>query len=318
MDELTLLRATRSEIPEPSLDDLEAGLARLEQRMSRRRPSARRRLVPVAAVAAAAAVAVIVGQSTVAVQSASAVSVLRAAATNTIRTADPTIGPGQFLEVKTLGHTTVVSGDDRWMRPMTQEVFIPQNASAEWILVSTEGKPDWFANPESRVAALDSWAAKDPSSLTTELRAKDGAFFGSPWQQFDVATLPRDPQALLDWFERYNNGGGASRDEENWENMVQLLRSGIPADLRAALYQALALIPGVTVGDRAATLDGRTGIAIGRTETLRGDRQEIIVDPDTGQLIGYRDVVTLPVFGYPVGDVISSTSVTTTVVDSAP
>jgi RNA polymerase sigma-70 factor (ECF subfamily) len=46
-----------------------------------------------------------------------------------------------------------------------------------------------------------------------------------------------------------------------------LLRTGlVPADLRASLYKAAALIPGVTITDTQATLDGRTGIATGRVE----------------------------------------------------
>jgi hypothetical protein len=173
-----------------------------------------------------------------------------------------------------------------------------------------------FFGTDAKQKVLSGWEANHQPEL---VHAVNGEFYGDPWQQFDIPTLPRDPQALLDWFDRYNNGGGASRAEENWENMVELLRSGIPADLRASLYKALALLPGVSVGDRTATLDGRTGVAIGRTEWLRGgDRKEIVVDPSTGQLIGEREISLLPVSGFTAGEVIGSTSVTTTVVNSAP
>ena len=102
--------------------------------------------------------------------------------------------------------------------------------------------------------------------------------------------------------------------------IADTLRTGVvPADLRAALYKAAAGIPGVRISDRAATLDGQTGIAFGRAES-NGIRQEIIIDPVTAQVIGEREVLlrdnVLP--GAPVGESIGRTTVTTTVVDSAP
>jgi hypothetical protein len=60
----------------------------------------------------------------------------------------------------------------------------------------------------------------------------------------------------------------------------------LPADLRTALYQAMTHIPGVeiTVG---VTLGGRTGTAIGLTMGRAG-REEIVIDPADGSLIGRR------------------------------
>jgi hypothetical protein len=89
--------------------------------------------------------------------------------------------------------------------------------------------------------------------------------------------------------------------------------------MRAALYKAAAGIPGVTITDRAATLDGHTGVAFGRDEG-NGVRQEIIIDPSTGLLIGERQVLlkdgVLP--GVRAGESMGWTAVTTTVVNSAP
>jgi hypothetical protein len=76
----------------------------------------------------------------------------------------------------------------------------------------------------------------------------------------------------------------------------------------------------VQVIDQEATLDGRTGVALGRLDTVNGTRQEIIVDPDSGQVIGEREVVPNgdTAYGIPAGGVIGWTAVTLSVVDSAP
>lgn len=69
-------------------------------------------------------------------------------------------------------------------------------------------------------------------------------------------------------------------------------RTGVvPADLRAALYKAAALIPGVTVGDRQAKVDGKTGIAIGIPSPDGVARTDIIIDPTSGLMIGEQDVL---------------------------
>ena len=53
------------------------------------------------------------------------------------------------------------------------------------------------------------------------------------------------------------------------------------------------MIPGVTVTEGQANLDGRTGVAIGRLEEGPAKtRQELIIDPETGLLIGERSVLT--------------------------
>ncbi|WP_160669330.1 hypothetical protein [Pseudarthrobacter sp. ATCC 49987] len=97
------------------------------------------------------------------------------------------------------------------------------------------------------------------------------------------------------------------------------LRTGvIPADLRAAFYKAAAFIPGVTVVDKQATIDGRTGIAIGIPSPDGGSRQETIIDPTTGLMIGERNVLLKDYPGFPAGTVMTWTSVRTSVVNTAP
>ena len=91
----------------------------------------------------------------------------------------------------------------------------------------------------------------------------------------------------------------------------------MPADLRAALFGALALIPGVRQVDDSVNLEGRHGVAV--TMSGRGDsRAELIFDPDSGDVIGEREVVlrdgVLP--GARAGMVLEYTAVTRAVVDA--
>ncbi|HEX8518621.1 MAG TPA: hypothetical protein VF667_03420, partial [Pseudonocardia sp.] len=69
---------------------------------------------------------------------------------------------------------------------------------------------------------------------------------------------------------------------------TDFLKTGAaPPDLRAALYRALAKVPGLAVTDGAAEVDGRRGTALGITDP-DGNRLEMIVDPRTGAFLGTR------------------------------
>jgi len=158
------------------------------------------------------------------------------------------------------------------------------------------------------------------------LRARGGAFYESlapgqkVAQEYEVEKIPRDPGALRDYFYNSYVGGSLSIDENVWKRMTELLSTGgIPADLRAALYKVMALVPGVKIIDSEANLDGRTGVALGRTDAARPSTSlEVIIDPNTGLLIGERHVSLLKDGVVPAGTTTSWTSVETNVVDFAP
>lgn len=114
-------------------------------------------------------------------------------------------------------------------------------------------------------------------------------------------------------------GGSASADEDAMVRISDILRTGLaPADKRAALFRALALIPGVEVTKQQATLNGQIGVALGRQDPSRDSQPEIIVDPKTGNMIGERDVLTKSRGDIPSGTVIESTSLSVSIVNSAP
>jgi RNA polymerase sigma-70 factor (ECF subfamily) len=157
------------------------------------------------------------------------------------------------------------------------------------------------------------------------LRANAGAFYGNEPTVIigtplkDAGSLPKDPRALLDLIYERTKGAGKSPESEAFVTIADGLRTGVvPADLRAALYKAAALIPGVTVTDRQATIDGRNGVAIGIASSDGVTRTDVIIDPASGSVIGEQDVLLKDYPGSPAGTVTTWTSVRTSVVDSAP
>jgi hypothetical protein len=257
-----------------------------------------------------------------------AADALHAAALRTVEVVDPVVGPGQYLRVETRAmHTT--RGDDGFFQTLdTERLYLPADRDDAWVLQRLAPEPHSGTTAAAREQAEelhdDLVAADGPDG---ELLRADGGRFsgGKPLDASDdeLASLPRDPERLLDRIRELTRGAGRSAEGQALVWIADTMRSGtVPADLRAALLDAAALIPGVTVTERQATLDGRTGIAIGRYESADRTRQDIIIDPATGQVIGEREVQVeenrADAGAFPARSTISWTSVTTSVVDEAP
>lgn len=133
----------------------------------------------------------------------------------------------------------------------------------------------------------------------------------SPTTEF-LQRLPRDPQVLLDRLREDNPGSWFGP----FNAAVTALRTTlVPAELRAAFYRALVALPGVSIDEDVANVDGHASVAIvhdaGRTRT------ELMVDPVDGQFAGERDTLRADSrCGLRAGTVISSTAVRTAVVDA--
>ena len=129
-----------------------------------------------------------------------------------------------------------------------------------------------------------------------------------------VAGLPRDPERLFDRLRNDTDGHGRDPDQEVLVYAADALRSGLlPADLRAAIYRALTRLPSLKITERAATLDGRTGTALG--VTAAGQRQEIVIDPETGVFIGERERLSEEMEGVRAGTMTGSSTVTYGIAD---
>lgn len=320
MDELTLLRSTRDDSLAPGQERLARGRAALFEHMSATdtlslrsgvRLAARRKMTWIAAAAAAASAgALLVGPVSLGVQSAHAAGVLRSAADGSAQAGLLMPADGEYLRARTharwMGCETTDDPAVGACTPNHQvlDVYMPVDASQEWVLYR-----DWG---EQRGAFGD-------ASIETT-RALDGRFYGSPWLRYDLDDLPTDGSAAYAWFDARYAGGSVSRDEDNFRRIAEVLASGlVPDSQRAALLEALAMVPGVTARDGVANLDGVTGVAIGRDEPLRfGERHEIIIDPTTGLVIGERLLLGTAWFGMGAFEELELTAIETSVATQAP
>jgi hypothetical protein len=261
-----------------------------------------------------------------------AVKELNVAADN-IEANDEPLRPGQYRYIAT--HAWWMSYADTGGKPFAYlaenllETWVPANEKDDWLWRrDVTGARKWVVgnDADARAAGLD---VDMPAWPEGEWRAPCGDWFAKEegrepcrdegsWQtpnEAFMASLPRDPEALYQRLRADTEGRGKNPDLEMLVYTADLLRSGlVPADLRAALYRALAKVPGVVITEGVANLDGRKGTAFGVSGG--GQRDEVIIDRATGLFIGERKVSEVAGGGLPAGTVSEYTAVETAVVDA--
>ncbi|XAS68613.1 CU044_5270 family protein [Micrococcaceae bacterium Sec5.7] len=351
MNDLQLLREMRSDIGSAPPATLARGRTKLMAKVgsasrpqsitSTRAPATvspirvRRRIV-MASAAAAFLVGAIVAADVVLPNrpgaTAEAAEVLNNAAAATIQTSDPVVGPGQYLKIETTAvygaSSGGIGGSVSWLEKTGGQVYVPADREGEWVWNREDRVPIQFSSEAAKAVEAEIRKAQPTEGrplLVGILRAPRGAFYGNEQTVVkgtpltEASSLPRDPRALLDVIYERTKGSGKSPEIEAFVTIADGLRSGVlTADVRAALYKAAALITGVTVVDKQATVDGRTGTAIGIPSPDGGSRQELIIDPASGLVIGERNVLQKDYPDNPAGTVMSWTSVRTSVVNAAP
>lgn len=308
MNELDTLRALRDAVKAPTPTQLAPAAAALNRTMTGSPRDRCRRRVPwiLGAVAGVAALTLATGNAAIAAESKRTGSLLQIVAGETIKFSDP--DPGQFLLARTHAkwptETTRPDGSlARGVSEQVLEVYKPADPNEDWVFYRE-------------------WNGQDEEATDAELlRALDGDFY-SDYQsaEFYLDDIPHSSgREALAYFDARYFGGNSSRDEDNFDRITDVLTTGlVSAQLRAALFEGLARIPGVSSTADVPNLAGQKGVAIGRTEILRGgERTEIIVDPDTGLVIGERTLRTFAAFGFGVNEVIASTAVETRVVEES-
>jgi hypothetical protein len=208
-----------------------------------------------------------------------------------------------------------------YLREIISEQWVPADRSQEWLLRSkSTGVRKWILGSDADLKAMGDplTTAEQPS----ESRGKCGDYHLPPgqrpcerpggWQnptaEF-VNSLPTDPHKLYDRLRADTKGHGRDPDLEMVVYVADAISSGlVPARIRANLYRALALVPALEISERNANLAGRTGIALGVDRT--GTKQELIIDPVTGQVIGGRQTITQGMGSIPMGTVIAFSSMT--------
>lgn len=342
MDDLTLLRSIRSEPDEREADAVENGRRKLLLHIATSSGTAakpRRNWAwpTVASVVAATAVGVLVVGNVVGFgswrgsASPAAAETLEQAAITALETSDPVVKPGQYLAVSTTAAyersawVTAEASDGEqnslgyFLGSQDHTLYIPADPSAVWVWEREASIPVQTFGPLSEEAAAQSddgpWAQKQ---VWTARGGSWGDGGPSPtadsWRQ-----LPTEPSSLLEHIEAVTKGQGSAPEHQVIVWIADALRTGtVPADVRANLYRAAALLSGVAIVTDEVNLDGRTGVAIGIAAGDGGERTEIIIDPRDGQLIGEQVVTLVPHGEIPAGTAIARTAVTTTVVDRPP
>lgn len=307
-----------------------------------RQPRWGRRIWLAAGVAAAVAAALILptvpwGGSTPAASAAAAQALNQAADATTIHAKDEALKPGQYQYFETDAwymNTTAMASSGSGSSAGPTPIFValahtksqrwsPADWTGTWLERRTDtGERKWIVGSEADAKK----AGMDPTDRPTaepdyrgtcqsyfqNVCAGDGNWQGptKPW----IAALPRDPDQLYDRLAADAQGHGINDTAEMLVYATDALREGLlPADLRAALYRAMARIPGIEIVDSAANLDGQVGVAFAIEDGIR--RSETIIDPKTGAFIGERDVLTGNSDGIPAGTVAGYTAVHTAVVD---
>ncbi|MEV4688229.1 CU044_5270 family protein [Microbacterium sp. LWH3-1.2] len=363
MDELSLLRRARTDIPERTPDQIAHGRAALFTAIEDESPfgivdpaeraattatvkPVKRRRRRVAAwtsfsvLGASALTITLVAVNVVGVPGVevgadpAAASVLGSAAAATLQFSDPVVGAGQYMRVQTdalyLGQGNVPGDPETpaaFLENAHDELYVPANQEDEWVWVRCVRTLAETFGPESEAFAAQ--VAEDQAKYDADIIrrfpagvAPSGLINGygnGTTTSDDYDALPSDPTQLLQAIYEVNGETGPSRDGQAFEWIVTTLRGGtVPAEFRAALYKATAEIPDVTVTEGQATLNGKTGVAIGRLEPSSNTRRDIIIDPATGRFIGEREIAVDGWPGVPGNTIMASTAVTTTVADAAP
>jgi hypothetical protein len=136
----------------------------------------------------------------------------------------------------------------------------------------------------------------------------------------DTSKLPTEGKALrlateaneLDFtgFNHIAKGAPSLDPQQTTEELFNVLQEGFPTpQLQAAIFDALAELPGITVDREATDGLGRDGDAI-KTKVSHGVSSEYLFDPETGELLAQRSTLVDPtVVPYlaevPAGTVIS-------------
>lgn len=277
----------------PSLTDAKLAEARQEllreaarERRTPARKSVRRRLVEgsvvVAGLAAAALVAGLV--LTPPHPDPAAAAVLRQAADVTINAVDTTLTNGQYLRIADTSTSSGVAnaGDGKATAPghSSLVLYIPADRANDWFLQVSplSGGPERVERLPGGEDTPRPPAERDKGRFTTAI---------DPWRPF-YAEMPRDPEALLNWFRARADKG----QDDDWVMSMfgdPLTTALMPPDLRAATFRALALIPGIEVVGQNGSI-----VTLQRADATHDRMKTIVVDTATGFIRSYtaesRDV----------------------------
>lgn len=311
--ELERLRAYRSDVPEPDAATVAAARLELMEAIGReprpaaagaeRRPRAsrsprsraqqlrrlqRRRRLALAGGLATVGVAVagVLGLTTAATPVsalAAQMNQLAKVAASQDWTGIP--GPGQYLYTESEGLTesdTMGNG---------KECAVSQvEHRRSWIATDGSGAIDDVRDQSRFTSAADqsdcaALGVTDPSSQNSAWANRFPAG-GLSFPTNDWKSLSTSPQTLLE--QVHQRDGGPDTPAEWFTNVADFMReSDVPPAIRAALYQATALIPGVRLLGQQTDPTGQTGLGV--AYYADGEpTHELIFDQQSGRLLAEK------------------------------
>jgi hypothetical protein len=292
MDELKLLRKLRAHVPAPSAAVTARARSRLLERAASPRPR-RRRLTPRrAALAGALAVAL----------------TLALWAVSTVELGGR--GAGASAQAATLLHRAAAVAAAQPELPASNDQYVFVESRVSYAGLNDQDR--LVLPPAPRLRRI--WQSVDGSrpgllrepGTSTALEPNPQPSLGSTYRL--LQSLPTDPHRLLERIYTDTKGTGPNPQQEAFVTIGDLVRESIvPPKVRAALYQAAALIPGVELVANAVDAAGRHGVAVARTHDSW--RTELIFDRTTLGFLGERQVLVKSWAGLAPGSVIGTSAV---------
>jgi hypothetical protein len=227
-------------------------------------------------------------------------------------------GAGKDQPAMMMGGTMPQAGAFTVLMPTTQEEWLALDGAGGFREVA--GTPQFLTSEErSRWEAAGS-QLPPPFNLEYQRQYPQAFADGEAhpgvvesehgsWKNFhfpDTSSLPTDPEALrlavegnqiqVSGFNLMYPSAQHLDAEQSAAELLNVLQEGTPMtpQLRAAIFNALAEIPGVEVDTEATDSLGRQGYAIGSVDAATGNRLEYVFDPDTAELLAQRDVLGKP------------------------
>ncbi|TDD81894.1 CU044_5270 family protein [Actinomadura rubrisoli] len=165
-----------------------------------------------------------------------------------------------------------------------------QRADFTHVYMRINGKDD---NRQALPLSPGEWDGDDQNFLRT-LPTEPGALLQRVRQEADrrarhpgLRTLQRRVRQESD-HRGHQPDAEFDRDQEAFNLVTDLMNGYLTPALRAALYEVLARLPGVTMDRQATDLAGRRGVGFGRSDG--SSRVQIIVDARTYRYLGDKAV----------------------------
>ncbi|MFD9001817.1 CU044_5270 family protein [Streptomyces sp. NPDC059582] len=152
---------------------------------------------------------------------------------------------------------------------------------------------EWDAVDGARPGLIRTAGREESIAPSTQAAGKSDYEYVKLW---DPASLPTGADGMYAWLTKSTSllrHGRVLVEPTPFMRASELIGSGLlPPKQSAALYRAVARIPGVTVVRHAVDAAGRPGVALAHQEPGLSGREEWIFDQETYRFLGTRFVYT--------------------------